>query len=146
MIKSCVINAECTVISNHKIGDHVAIIGEVVDAGFDEKKSPLIYHRGAYRKLGKKIINDRSVIRVNRTVFEEIQKMSKNVFTMRCVVTIITNGKGEKLLVKNNSVWKDKWTVPWFTVERGSNHVKELERYLHSLNLNADIKSIASIE
>jgi flavin reductase (DIM6/NTAB) family NADH-FMN oxidoreductase RutF len=146
MIKGCVINAECIVISNHKIGDHVAIIGEVIDARFDGKKSPLIYHRGAYRKLGKKISSDRRIIRVNKTVFEEIRRMSKNAFTMRCIAALVTNGKGEKLLVKNNSIWKGKWTVPWFTVERGSDHIKELERYLHSINLNVNIKSIASIE
>ena len=36
------------VISRNNFGDHVMLIGEVVDATFDPEKQSLIYHNGRY--------------------------------------------------------------------------------------------------
>ena len=44
MLKGCIINAECLLLNHYKIGDHIAVIGEVVDAKFDATRSPLVYH------------------------------------------------------------------------------------------------------
>lgn len=146
MIKGCMINAECVVVGHYKIGDHVAVIGEVLDAKFDKTKSPLIYHQGMYRKIGRKLNSYRRTVRINKIIFEQLQKISKNAFTMRCVAALVTNSKGEKLLIKHNTILKDKWTIPWFAVDRGSDHVSELSKYLNRLNLNAEVKYIVGIE
>jgi len=146
MLKGCVINAECLLVNHYKMGDHVAVIGEVVDAKFDRTKSPLIYHQGMYRKIGKKLQSKRRIVRVNKILFEELQKMSRNAFTMRCVVGIVNNRKGETLLIKQSNAWKNNWTLPWFVVTRGSDYVNSLSKHLSDMNLNVRIKGIEGIE
>jgi flavin reductase (DIM6/NTAB) family NADH-FMN oxidoreductase RutF len=146
MLKGCVINAECLLVNHYKIGDHVAVIGEVVDAKFDRTKSPLIYHQGMYRKIGRKLQSKRRIVRVNKILFEELQKMSRNAFTMRCVVAMVNNRKGETLLIKQSNGWKKNWTLPWFVVVRGSDYVNSLSKHLSDMNLNVRIKGIEGIE
>jgi len=148
LLKGCVINAECLLTSHYKIGDHVAVIGEVVDAKFDEKKAPLIYHRGMYRKIGKKLASNRRIVKINKTLFEELRRMSKNAFTIRCVAAIVNNSKGETLLIKqkNGKVWQDHWTIPWLIAQRGSDHATTLTKYLHKMNLKVRVKTIVDVE
>src|SRR5688572_9263758 len=65
MIKGCALNAECKVTAIEKIGDHIMVVGEATSAKYDEKKFPLIYTRGNYRRLSSsKIPSGRKVVRV----------------------------------------------------------------------------------
>jgi flavin reductase (DIM6/NTAB) family NADH-FMN oxidoreductase RutF len=43
MINNCTLNAECKAITIQKIADHIMVVGEIIGAKFDDKKSPLIY-------------------------------------------------------------------------------------------------------
>jgi adenine-specific DNA glycosylase len=101
-----------------------------------------------YRKVGKKIDSKRRIVKVNKMLFEELRKMSKNAFTMRCIAAIVNNGKGETLLIKqkHGKVWKNHWTVPWLVAQRGSDHAITLNKYLLEMNLNVQVKAIAGIE
>lgn len=146
MIKGCVINAECIMVAHYKIGDHVAVIGEVIDAKFDKTKSPLIYHKGTYRKIGKKISSNRKVVRVSKEQFEDLQNIGKNAFTLRCVAALVNNSKGETLFVRGNGAWKNCWAVPWFVVDRGSDHAAILEKCLDEMKIGIEVKGIAGIE
>lgn len=147
MLRGCIINAECLLLNHYKIGDHIAVIGEVVDAKFDTTRSPLVYHQGMYRKIGKKLSRNRNIVRLNKTLFEKLETMSKKAFTMRCVVAIVSNSRGEKLLIKyKDGRWKDQWTVPWFVVERKSDHVNAINECLYEIDLNTQAKTIAGIK
>lgn len=146
MIKGCIINAECILVNHFKLGDHVAVIGEVIDAKFDKTKSPLIYHQGRYRKIGKELGSDRKVIRVSKTLFSELKRMGKNAFTMRCAAAIIRNNKGETLLIRNNGKLGGKWSIPWLVVKRGSDHASALSKYLNGMDLDVEVKTIINIE
>lgn len=147
MIKGCIINAECRMVRHYKIGDHVAFIGEVIDAKFDKTKSPLIYHRGIYRKVGKKLSSNRRQVIVGKNIFKELKSMSRNEFTLRCVAALVHNGKNELLLIRHNSkLWNSRWMVPWFVVKRGSNYKKTLERQLKEMDLDVKAGEIAGID
>jgi len=47
-------NAECKLINEIPAGDHVLLIGEIVEAQASEKE-PLAYHLGKYWKIGEQI-------------------------------------------------------------------------------------------
>ena len=55
LIEGAVANLECRVVSEFPTGDHVAFVGEVLTAYFDEDRSPLVYHGGKYYRLGPRI-------------------------------------------------------------------------------------------
>ena len=52
MIDGASMNAECKLIKSEKIGDHIMLIGEVIEVSATDKQ-PLIYHNGKYWKLGE---------------------------------------------------------------------------------------------
>lgn len=43
---------DCRLASTYAAGDHVIFIGEVVSLGIDPQRRPLLFHHGAYRRLG----------------------------------------------------------------------------------------------
>ncbi len=147
MINGCIINAECKVVKHYNIGDHTAIIGEVVHAKYDKTKSPLIYHQGMYRSIGKKLSNNRRQISVGKSIFDELKQMGKNTFTLRCVAALIRNDKNEILFVRRDpTVWHARWMVPWFVLKRGSDHVKMLKKYLKDSDLDVRVGKIIGID
>jgi len=147
MIKGCIINAECKVVKYYNIGDHIAVIGEVVHAKYDKTKSPLIYHRGMYRVVGKKLSSNRRQISAGNGIFNELKRMARNEFTLRCVAGLIRNSKNEWLFVKlNPKVWHARWTVPWFVVRRGSDHAETLRKHLEDVDLDVKVGKIAGID
>lgn len=147
MINGCVINAECKVVKKYNIGDHTAVIGRVVHATYDRAKSPLIYNRGMYRTLGRKLSGKRRQISVGKGIFTELQRMNKNAFTLRCIAALIRNQKGERLFVKRDpKVWHGRWMVPWFAVERGRDHSAMLKKHLTQAGLNVKVGKIAGMD
>ena len=147
MIRECIVNAECKVVKYYNIGDHTAIIGEVLHAKYDKAKTPLIYHRGMYRTLGKKLGSNRRQINVGKSIFNELKRMGKSEFTLRCVAGLIYNGNNECLFVKRDpKVWHARWMLPWFVVKRGSDHAEMLKKHLEDIDLDAKVGKIVGID
>ena len=48
-------NAECKLMRQEEVGDHIMFVGEVMEISADENIIPLIYHNGRYRKLGEDV-------------------------------------------------------------------------------------------
>ena len=48
-------NAECKLMRQEELGDHIMFVGEVMEISADENIIPLIYHNGRYRKLGEDV-------------------------------------------------------------------------------------------
>jgi 3-hydroxy-9,10-secoandrosta-1,3,5(10)-triene-9,17-dione monooxygenase reductase component len=42
---------DCRIDSEHEAGDHVIVVGRVLDLGIAVDASPLLFHRGAYSRL-----------------------------------------------------------------------------------------------
>ncbi len=55
LIRGCISNFECKVMDEFKMGDHAAFVGEVLNGYYDDEKSPLVFHRGKFFKLGDRI-------------------------------------------------------------------------------------------
>lgn len=51
IIKGCVANLECSRQAIHDGGDHLIVVGRVDRIAVADQRSPLIYWRGAYRRL-----------------------------------------------------------------------------------------------
>jgi flavin reductase (DIM6/NTAB) family NADH-FMN oxidoreductase RutF len=51
MIRGAAINAECKLVKQEDLGDHVMFIGEVTEISADENVKPLVYHNGKYWRL-----------------------------------------------------------------------------------------------
>ena len=54
MLKGASLNIECNAVKKMQLGDHAAVVGEVLDATSNDKQ-PLAYHDGKYWKLGEQI-------------------------------------------------------------------------------------------
>ena len=52
-------NAECNLVRQEEIGDHIMFVGEIVEITADEKIKPLVYHNGKYWKLGDNLPSPR---------------------------------------------------------------------------------------
>lgn len=62
MIKGAAMNAECKLVKQEVLGDHIMFVGEVVEISADENIRPLVYHNGKYWKLGDNIAKPPSEI------------------------------------------------------------------------------------
>lgn len=51
ILKGCHANFECSIAYTHSGGDHVILVGQVERMRRDDAKRPLLYYRGAYRRL-----------------------------------------------------------------------------------------------
>ncbi len=54
MVKGASLNAECKLLHEIKLGDHMAFVGEVVELSVHEKQ-PILYHEGKYHKIGEPV-------------------------------------------------------------------------------------------
>jgi flavin reductase (DIM6/NTAB) family NADH-FMN oxidoreductase RutF len=55
MVQGAAMNAECKLLRQEELGDHIMFVGEVVEISVDEDIEPLIYHNGRYQRLGESI-------------------------------------------------------------------------------------------
>ena len=55
MVQDAAMNAECKLMRQEEVGDHIMFVGEVMEKSADENIKPLIYHNGRYRRLGEDI-------------------------------------------------------------------------------------------
>jgi flavin reductase (DIM6/NTAB) family NADH-FMN oxidoreductase RutF len=142
MVKGCALNAECRVVSTQKVGDHIMVVGEALDAKFDEKKFPLIYTRGNYRKLSRsKIPSGRQPVKVAPAQMAKLKEMSKGQFVLKAAVASIKQD-GKTLLEKLGG----DWTAPMVAVKRGANYKDALQQHLQSIGISAEVGAMARIE
>ncbi len=141
MIKGCALSAECRVTMIEKIGDHIMVVGEAVSAKFDEKKLPLIYTRGNYRKLSEsKIPSGRMVVRVTTKQMSQFKEMSSGQFVLKTAVAVIK--KNNKTLLQKSGDW---WTLPLVVVPKGANYKETLGKHLSSLGTAAAVWGVRGI-
>lgn len=141
MIRGCALNAECKVKMIRKVGDHIMVVGEALSAKFDEKRFPLIYTRGNYRKLSRsKIPSGRKVVRVTRSQMDEFQKLSGGKFVLKAAAGSIKRN-GKVLLQRLGH----QWLLPMVVVRKGDNYKKSLEQQINSLGVSADIQEIKKL-
>ena len=51
VLEDCLAWLDCLLIDQHRSGDHIIYIGEVVASGINGSERPLVYWNGAYRRL-----------------------------------------------------------------------------------------------
>jgi len=142
MVKGCALNAECKVTTIQKMGDHIMVVGEAVSATFDEKKFPLIYTRGNYRKLSRsKIPSGRKAVRVTPDQMLQFKKMSGGQFVLKGAAAMIK--QGNKILLQK---FGDHWTLPMVAVDRGTDYSAALDKHLVSIGISAKVGKIRGIE
>jgi flavin reductase (DIM6/NTAB) family NADH-FMN oxidoreductase RutF len=56
MLVGAAMNAECKLVKQEELGDHIMFVGEVIEISADENIRPLLYHNGRYWRLGKALI------------------------------------------------------------------------------------------
>jgi flavin reductase (DIM6/NTAB) family NADH-FMN oxidoreductase RutF len=140
MLRGCALNAECRVESIADVGDHVMVLGRVVDAAYDEKKNPLIYTRGNYRRLGAKIPSGRAVVRVSPAAFSEFKRMSAGQFVLKAAAARVERGKAVLL-----TEFAGSWALPVVAVRRGVSYKEELRQHLALLGVDAKVNEMAAI-
>lgn len=141
LIRGCALACECRVVSVQEVGDHVMVLGEAVSASFDEKKFPLIYTRGNYRRLGGKLPSGRRAGRVPPAVYVKLAEMAAGQFVVKCAVAIVKSGR-KTLFVRSGR----SWTLPMVAVEKGADYKKALASHLASMGVQAKVGSIAGLE
>jgi flavin reductase (DIM6/NTAB) family NADH-FMN oxidoreductase RutF len=142
MVKECALNAECKVHSIQEMGDHVMVVGEAEHATFDEKKSPLIYTRGNYRRLaGSKLASGRKVARLAPSAFDTFKQMSAGQFVLKGAAALVEMG-GKMLVTK----FGRSWMMPAVAVSRGDDYKAALSKHLASIGVRADVGEIVKIE
>jgi flavin reductase (DIM6/NTAB) family NADH-FMN oxidoreductase RutF len=141
MIRGCALACECKVVSVQDVGDHVMVLGEAVSASFDEKKFPLIYTRGNYRRLGANLPSGRKTIRVPKATYAELAKMAPGQFVLKCAVAVVKGGR--KTLYEKSG---KSWMLPMVAVGKGADYKKALASHLASMGVQAEVGKIAGIE
>jgi flavin reductase (DIM6/NTAB) family NADH-FMN oxidoreductase RutF len=141
MIKGCALACECKVVSVQEVGDHVMVLGEATSASFDEKKFPLIYTRGNYRRLGAKLPSGRKTIRVPKSAYAELAGMAAGQFVLKCAVAIVKGGR-KTLYVKTGK----SWVLPMIAVGKGADYKKALASHLASMGVQAEVGRTAGIK
>jgi len=71
MIQDAAMNAECRLMKQEELGDHIMFVGEVVEISANENIKPLVYHNGKYWRLGENVLSPQSEIK------ETIEKLSE---------------------------------------------------------------------
>lgn len=75
MVKDAALNAELKLIKHEVMGDHVIVIGEVIDSRTNEIVKPIAYHAGKYWKIGENIPKPEQ--NVLDTISNLVQKYTK---------------------------------------------------------------------
>ena len=78
MVQDAAMNAECKLMRQEEVGDHIMFVGEVMEISADENIIPLIYHNGRYRKLGE------DVSKPSADVLATIEKLAEKYNRIRC--------------------------------------------------------------
>lgn len=139
IIKDCVINAKCKLFATKKIGDHNMIVGKVVSIRHDKAKTPLLYHRNRYFRMGRAIKPLRNEITVPKKLFDIFVKDNQSKFILK-LVGVIVKSKGKFFVLC--AAGKDSvYTIPHVCPMKGKDYKNELENYLQRKSLNIVLKN-----
>jgi flavin reductase (DIM6/NTAB) family NADH-FMN oxidoreductase RutF len=144
LIKGCALACECGVVSIQEVGDHMMVVGEAMSATFDGKKSPLIYTRGNYRKIGSKLASGRKTVRLSPKAFAEFKRMSGGQFVLKAAAAVVKDDDGKKTFFAR--MGNSSWMLPAVVPERGTDYKKALSLHLASIGVQAQIGEILGIE
>jgi flavin reductase (DIM6/NTAB) family NADH-FMN oxidoreductase RutF len=78
LIRGAAMNAECKLLAQEELGDHIMFVGEVIEITADENIRPLVYHNGMYWKLGDNLPRPRQEILDGIKQFAEKYKKDRN--------------------------------------------------------------------
>ena len=73
MIRGAAMNAECKLVKQEEIGDHIMFIGEVTDISADENIKPLVYHNGRYLRLD----DNNRIPKPSHEILDKVEKIAK---------------------------------------------------------------------
>ncbi len=127
LIRGCVLSAECRLVMKKTMGDHVMVVGKVVQIQHDKTKKPLIYHRNRYFQTGSPIEPDRRKISVSANIFETFSKESKGKFILKYTGAVIKSKRGILTIKQKNS----HEMIPLIESPKKADYKKHLEKYLH---------------
>lgn len=135
MIMGCTINAECKLVKWEKLGDHVMLVGRVLDIRHDDSKNPLIYHKVRYNGLGSILEPKRKKVNVRSDVFKFFKNLAHERFVLKCVGTIMES-KNKILVIQ----WPENIeTIPFDSPPVGKNQREYLIEFLKKRGLNFHI-------
>lgn len=136
LISGCTINAECKLVKKQKLGDHIMIVGQVVNIRHDESNNPLIYHRGRYFELGPAIDQDRIIVNVSKEMLDYFKNIADNKFVIKCV-GILVKLKNKILVVQKSKIKID--VIPFSVPSSGVNQREHLIEHLKHEGLDLQI-------
>ena len=73
MIRGAAMNAECKLVKQEEIGDHIMFIGEVTDISADENIKPLVYHNGRYLRLD----DNNRIPKPSQEILDKVEEIAK---------------------------------------------------------------------
>jgi flavin reductase (DIM6/NTAB) family NADH-FMN oxidoreductase RutF len=73
MIRGAAMNAECKLVKQEEIGDHIMFIGEVTDISADENIKPLVYHNGRYLRLD----DNNRIPKPSHEILDKVEEIAK---------------------------------------------------------------------
>lgn len=139
LIAGCTINAECKLVKKQKIGDHVMIVGKVVDIVHDDSKSPLIYHKGRYFGLGSNIEQDRVEVNVHKDMFEFFKNIAHEKFVIKCV-GVVVESKNKIMVMPDSKTMTDM--IPFSIPPPGINQRGHLIKFLKDTGLDLQVGDV----
>lgn len=141
MIKDCVLNAECVVTEIREVGDHIMVLGKVIEASYEESKFPLIYTRGNYRKVSRsKIASGRRQVMLSPAQLDEFERLASGQFVLRAAACMAKR-EGKWLLQQVGG----SWMAPFTKVPRGENYPRALQTHLESIGHRCRVGRIVSV-
>jgi flavin reductase (DIM6/NTAB) family NADH-FMN oxidoreductase RutF len=141
MVKGCALNAECRVTAIEKMGDHIMVVGEAVSAKYDEKKFPLIYTRGNYRRMSSsKIPSGRKVVRITAKQMSLFKELYGRQFVLKAAAAVVNKGN-KTLLQKFGGIQ----ILPFAVVPKGASYKEALEKQLSTVGSAAAVWGIRGI-
>ncbi len=138
MIFGCTVNAECKLVRQEKIGDHIMLVGKVVHIKHDDTKSPLIYHKGRYFNLDSTIEQDRKEVQVSKETLEFFTNLAQGKFVLKCAGVLVWS---------KNKIMVTKWqktgfeTIPFITPQTGKNQRDSLVKFLNKTRFDIQVDS-----
>jgi len=139
LIAGCTINAECRLVKKEKLGDHVMLVGKVVDIRHDDSKSPLIYHKGRYFSLSSTIEPDRKEVKASKDMLEFFKNLAQEKFVLKCV-GVIVESKNKILVIKWSKTMLE--TIPFSNPPVGKNQRDHLIEFLNQVGLDLQVDEV----
>ena len=136
LIGGAIINAECKLVKMQKFGDHVMMVGKIVNIIHDGSKNPLIYHKGRYFSIGSQILQDRIEVNVSKDTLDFFRKIASKKFVLKCV-GIIVRSKNKILVTPQLKNRLDM--IPFSIPPQGVNQREHLIKFLKQSGLDIQV-------